>query len=102
MDPALRELLRSGAATADIEAIIRLDQPRVDVAGVRLVARFGRVATCRLRPALILRTWHDENVVSLKRSRPLGPEPGVDDVSTRGLPLHPIEGDGRRPGDIPV
>ncbi len=80
MDPALRELLRSGADAEpeEVEAIIRLDRPHVDVAGVRIVARFGPVATCRLRRDLILATWHDDNVVSLKCPRALGPEPAVD------------------------
>ena len=100
MDPALRELLRSGADAEleEVEAIVRLDRPHVDVAGVRIVARFGPVATCRLRPDLILATWHDDNVVSLKCSRPLGPEPAVN-IGTGGSGSAPTR-DGRRPPTV--
>jgi hypothetical protein len=103
MDPALRELLRSGADAEleEVEAIIRLDQPHVDVAGVRIMARFGPVATCRLLPDLILATWHDDNVVSLKCPRALGPEPVVD-VGSRGDGSPPARDDRRPPTVTPT
>lgn len=101
MDPALCELLRSGADDADeVEAIIRLDRPHVDVTGVRIVSRFGPVATCRLRCDSILRTWHDDNVASLKRPRALGPEPPWHDEPAGNLPPRAIATDRRRPPDV--
>jgi hypothetical protein len=51
MDPALLELIRRGKAVAgrEVEAIIRLRRRGLNIPGVRIVSRFGRVATCRLR-----------------------------------------------------
>jgi hypothetical protein len=51
MDPALLELIRRGKAVAgrEVEAIIRLRRPGLNIPGVRIVSRFGRVATCRVR-----------------------------------------------------
>lgn len=102
LDPALYELLKSTAYPDDreVEAIIRLDRPMDDVAGVRIVSRFGPVATCRLRKDAILTARRHENVASLKRPDPLGPELGVDDGPTRDLPLRVLDGDERRPPGI--
>ena len=52
MDPALWELLRAEAgADGDrvIEAIIRLARPGIEIPDIRIVSRFGTVATCRIR-----------------------------------------------------
>lgn len=100
MDPALCELLRSGANSEEVEAIIRVQRPHVDVTGVRLVARFGPVATCRLRRETILRTWRDDNVVSLKAARSLGPEPLWESDGVGNYPLRAVDGDRRRPLDV--
>ncbi len=78
MDPALRELLREGGADRVIEAIIRFRRPRVELPGVRVVARFGRIATCRLPLAAVGDVRAHPDVVSLKAARPLGPECGSD------------------------
>ncbi|MEU6040724.1 S8 family serine peptidase [Actinomadura sp. NPDC047616] len=76
MDPALLEILRADAVPHDheTEAIIRLARPEADVAGVRVVSRFGAVATCRLRKDAIQRVHDDPGVLSLKAPRLLGPE----------------------------
>lgn len=73
MDPALWEVLRAGG-DGDVEAIIRLRRPDAQVPAIRVVARFGRIATCRLaaRSVAAVRAHHD--VISLKAARCLGPE----------------------------
>src|SRR5918992_858413 len=103
MDPALSELLRSQAARGEreVEAIIRLDRPGVDVAGVRMVARFGPVATCRVRTDAVVRARRDEHVVSLKAPRVVGPERLYDAEPGGGLPALPVDGDERRPTGLP-
>lgn len=101
MDPALRELLRSGAGRDDeeVEAIIRLDHPDADVAGVRIVACFGSVATCRIRRDAIPSARRAGPVLSLKAPRTLGEEPeaGAED----GTPSD-LRTDGRRPPGLPL
>lgn len=76
MDPALWELLRHQTAVEDrqIEAIVRLRRADQPVPGVRLVARFGRIATCRLAAGSVPTVRRDPNVVSLKAPRQLGPD----------------------------
>jgi subtilisin family serine protease len=76
MDPALRELLRIGSEPPEdvIEAVIRLRRPGLEIPGVRIVARFGTVATCRLRLDDVPAVHADPNVISLKASRSILPQ----------------------------
>jgi hypothetical protein len=97
MDPALWELLRGSTDDRGVEAIIRLDRPQVGVAGVRIVSRFGRIATCRLRRDSILDVRGDENVVSLKAARALGPEYRQDGGTRRGSPPSTTQTDAEPP-----
>jgi subtilisin family serine protease len=76
MDPALSELLADDPRD-EVEAIIRLSQPGIAPAGVRLVTRFGTIATCRLPKSRIVETWADESVASLKAPRLVLPNPDV-------------------------
>ena len=83
MDPALWELLRAEAgADGDrlIEAIIRLAQPGTEIPDVRIVSRFGTIATCRIRARDIVAVRARPEVVSLKAARGLSPgfEPTAD------------------------
>jgi Subtilase family/D-alanyl-D-alanine carboxypeptidase len=90
MDPALRELLREEPPDRVVEAIIRLRQPRVRLPGVRIVARFRHIATCRLPVSAIRDVWADPNVVSLKAARPVGLEvPVTDPADLAGWDVHP-------------
>lgn len=100
MDPALWELLKTGGNedAEEVEAIIRLDDPRVKIAGVRIVSRFGPIATCRLRKKSIIETRAEENVRSLKAPRLLGPEVEPEGLNTRlRLPHAVLPSDVRRP-----
>src|SRR6266487_1231093 len=97
MDPALWEELRTkDNPQEEIEAIVRLDRPEAKVAGLRIVSRFGPIATCRLRRDAILQVHDEENVVSLKATRGVFPEPD-EEASGEVLPLSVLPGDVRRP-----
>ena len=104
MDPALRELLRGEEAVEGrmIEAIIRLRRPGVEVPDVRIVARFGRIATCRLAASSVWEVRRHPDVISLKAPRPLGPEWGTSpaDGGAAGA-SDPGHADARRP-ELPL
>lgn len=100
MDPALRELLRIGTGESqEIEAIIRLESADATVPGVRIVSRFGPIATCRLNAADVPAIRHYPGVQSLKAPRLISPgdqSPGAPE-SHRMFPS-----DERRPSSIPL
>lgn len=105
MDPALEELLRTGSDNdaEEVEAIIRLDHPQVEIPGVRIVSRFGPIVTCRLRRDAILETWQQEDVRSVKAARVYGPPDEPEGMNTTlNLPLTPVHGDERRPFGLPL
>jgi len=82
MDPALWELLRAEAGADDrvIEAIIRFVRPELEIPDVRIVSRFGTIATCRIRARDVIPVWARPEVVSLKAARGLSPgsDPGFE------------------------
>lgn len=89
MDPALWELLRADVDDPDheLEAVIRFARPDVDdVPGVRLVARFGTIATCRIRAGDVVPVRARDDVLSLKAARRVSPalEPAVQSLMTTG------------------
>src|SRR5687768_1340417 len=99
MDPALRELLQAGPEEDDVEAILRLvDNAAPPPPEVRIVARFGTIATCRLKRRDIPRVWEHDAVASLKAPRVVAAEAtltGVDDPTLRST-------DVRRPEALAV
>lgn len=100
MDPALRQALGEGGA-GEIEAIIRLADPQRVPPEVRIVARFGDIATCRIARRRVVETWADEAVLSLKAARPFGEgrDAGLDaddDAPDAGSDSR----DERRPADL--
>jgi peptidoglycan hydrolase-like protein with peptidoglycan-binding domain/subtilisin family serine protease len=100
MDPALWEAL-DGDEGHKIEAIVRLAENAEPPAGVRLVACFGEIATCRLRRADIVDVHEAAPVRSLKASRLVVPELAwpdpAGDVSSAETWL---SGDSRRPDSL--
>jgi hypothetical protein len=69
MDPALWELLRAEAGTDGdrvLEAIIRLARPGIEIPGVRIVSRFGTIATCRIRARDVIPIRASRDVKSIK------------------------------------
>lgn len=97
MDAALWELLDEGESEDEVAAIIRLSRPGVAPPGVRLVAEFGHIATCRLKRRDILPTREAKTVGSLKAGRVHGPEPEPDDELLEGIPESLTFVDERRP-----
>ena len=78
MDPALWELLRADGGTGGdrmIEAIIRLARPDIEVPGVRVVARFGTVATCRIPARDVVEVRARPDIISVKAARGISPRP---------------------------
>ncbi len=100
MDPALWELLE-GNADDEIKSIIRLRETGDTPPGVRIVTRFGNIATVRLPRHAILDTHADETVASLKAPRLLTPEPDVH-IQTAEEPADSYTNqDQRRPSNLP-
>jgi monoamine oxidase len=97
MDPALQELLRASAGPPDgeVEAVVRLADPGAQLTGMRIVARFGPIVTCRLRRDAIVAVWQDPLVISVKASRAVGPEPEPLLAEPQSRP-----GDGLQAGDL--
>src|SRR5512147_2894624 len=83
MDPALNELMK-GSGEDEVEAIVQLDPEGSVPPNVRVVARFGEIATIRLPRQRIAETWEDESVVSLKAARPFGLDPDPLPVQSDG------------------
>jgi outer membrane protein OmpA-like peptidoglycan-associated protein/subtilisin family serine protease len=100
VDPALWELLRAEAgADGDrvLEAIIRLARPGIEIPDIRIVSRFGTVATCRIRARDIVPVRARHDVVSLKAAHGLSPgfEPTTGAAAADALPPA-----GFRPADV--
>ena len=101
MDPHLLMLAEGGAGADEVRAIIRLREPDVAPPGVRLVARFGRIATCRLRRDDILDVHASERVESLKAPVLVEREGGVDLPGfPEALPERFVPNDARRPAGL--
>ncbi|MGB7292646.1 MAG: S8 family serine peptidase [Thermodesulfobacteriota bacterium] len=75
MDPGLKELIEEGEGADEIEVILKLRHGDDVPPHVRIVTRFGDIATCRLRRDRILETWEQEECLSVKASRLVEPEP---------------------------
>lgn len=102
MDPSLWEIYEAGADSDEIAAIIRLSQPEATPEGVRIIARFGDIATCRIQRRSLLDVRANSEVVSLKALRLLAPDDEVDPE----LPLEEFAEryawvDDRRPDGLP-
>ena len=104
MDPALWELLRAEAGTDGdrvLEAIIRLARPGIEIPGVRMVSRFGCIATCRIQARDVIAVRARPDVLSLKAPRILSPGfepppiPPPDPAGSSGPDARPT--DARRP-----
>ena len=77
MDPGLLELIEQGDGQDEVAAIIRLRQPGIAPKGIRLVAEFGEIATCRVMRDDILSVRAEESVFSFKSPGLLAAEPEV-------------------------
>lgn len=75
MDPALQEYIFQEAQESELEAIVKLVDADVAPVGLKIVARFGDIATCRLPVGQIHEVWSHEAVRSLKAPRYVNGEP---------------------------
>jgi subtilisin family serine protease len=100
VDPALWELLRAEAGTEGdrvLEAVIRLARPGIEIPDVRMVSRFGPIATCRIRARDVIAVRARRDVISLKAPRILSP--GFEPPVAPPDPASPAQ-PGLRPTDV--
>jgi subtilisin family serine protease len=96
MDPNLWELYREGDADDEVMAILRLHDPAHLPPGVRIVAQFGTIATCRLRRGDIVRVRALPQIASLK-----APDPVIaDDPGGTAANVDVVASDIRRPEQL--
>ncbi|MBG0564859.1 protein-arginine deiminase family protein [Actinoplanes aureus] len=99
MDPALRDLAAGGEPADDVAVILRLHDPAQPPPGVRIVCRFGAIATARVRRSAIGTVWSDPATVSVKAPRRYTPdlEPPAEGAG-EAEPAGPL--DGSRPAGL--
>src|SRR5437868_15282786 len=68
MDPALQEMIRAGEHDDEVAVLLRLDQ-NVVPGGARIIARFGPIATARVRRGAIPQVHGTTGVHSVKAPR---------------------------------
>lgn len=78
MDPALQELIESTPENQDVEVILKLSDAHQFPPGVKIIAQFGNIVTCRIRRESIEDVWSSELVRSVKASRYLEGEPAAE------------------------
>ena len=98
MDPNLLRLLEEGNDEDEVAAVVRFGQTGVVPEGVRIVTRFGDIATVRLRRGAIPDVRASAEIVSMKPPTPLIPEPEIaPPVPPEDLPESFAWVDDRRP-----
>src|SRR5688572_15407338 len=99
MDPALLELIAGGSPGDEVAVIVRLREGATPPADLRLVARFGDIATGRALRGRLAAIHDDAAVASLKAPRVYAgePEPAPDEPGLSEADPTPDEGDERRP-----
>src|SRR5262245_9566419 len=95
MDPRLVRLYEEGRADDEVAAILRLHAPGALPPGVRMVSRFGEIATVRLRRSAIPAVR--AAVASMKAVRPVRSEPRHFSTNSRRNGSEMVAGDFRRP-----
>jgi subtilisin family serine protease len=102
MDPALRAAAQK-EVPGETEAIIRLAPGAAPPPQVRLIARFGEIATCRLPRERIWEVWSEDEVTSLKAPWPFGIDPDpLEGTSADAEEWDAGASDVRRPPDLTV
>jgi subtilisin family serine protease len=98
VDPRLIELCAEGSPDDEVGVILRTSDPSAIPSGVRIVAQWGVIQTCRLRRGDIPRVREQTVVRSMKAARLYGPNPTIFEPSVGEAP-----GAVRRPGaDLPT
>lgn len=76
MDPGLQELIARGPPAEDVAIIVRLVAGREPPPGLRLIARFGTIATARARRGDLASIYADPAIASMKSPRVYAGEDG--------------------------
>jgi phosphatidylserine/phosphatidylglycerophosphate/cardiolipin synthase-like enzyme len=98
MDPGLWELIEAGDREDEVAAILRLRDPAIAPAGVRVISQFGSIATVRLKRDDILKIRADAATYSLKAPLNLTAEQDALVTGWHSLPAEMLpEVDERRP-----
>ncbi|MEN2786470.1 S8 family serine peptidase [Sphingomonas qilianensis] len=103
MDPALQELIAEGRPEDEVAIVVRLQDKAEPPVGMRLISRFGPVATARAQRDELARLHADPAIASLKAPRLYAKE--LDAIhEPLGVALEGIEdsqpGDERRPAGL--
>jgi subtilisin family serine protease len=101
MDPALHELIAEGAPEDEVAVVVRLNPKARPPAGLRIVARFGRVATARAARQDLRRLHADPAIASMKAPRVYGGENAEGEFEADESDPDPTSTDLRRPQDLP-
>jgi subtilisin family serine protease len=102
MDPALQELIAEGAPEDEVAVVVRLNPKAQPPRGLRIVARFGSIATARAARHDLHRLHADPAIASMKAPRTYG-----GDIETAGeleadeSDPDPLPTDLRRPAGLP-
>jgi len=101
VESALWELSEEGAADDEVSVIVRFGDNGPPPPALRIIARFGLIATCRLRRGDIARVR--AQVASMKRPQNYTPALDMDEwIDEAGDDLTPRPGDQRRPPGLPT
>lgn len=76
MDPGLQELIARGTPDEDVAVIVRLVPGREPPPGLKLIARFGTIATARARRGDLPSLYADPAIASMKSPRVYAGEDG--------------------------
>lgn len=95
MDPALQQLISEGSPDDEVEVIIKLKDSLRLPTGVRVITRFGNVATVRMRRENISPVYDTEEIFSMKAARVFD-STVLANEHTAAFPNHPIKTDVQR------
>lgn len=97
MDPALQELIETGEAGEDVAIVVRMREPGPPPPSLRIVSRFGPIATGRIARSAIAQIYGHPGMLSVKAPRWLVSEYGpiIDEAAAEDLELR--DTDRRRP-----
>lgn len=108
MDPGLRELIAAGRPDDEVSVIVRLHPGTAVPTGLRLVARFGDVATGRAARGRLEAIHDHPSVASLKaprvyageRANPFADRPPPAEPGLSEADASPVDSDRRRPAGL--
>ncbi|QIS14221.1 phage tail tip lysozyme [Nocardia arthritidis] len=97
MDPALRQLIEFGGPDDEVSVLVRLGGGAALPEAVRVVSRFGPIATVRLPRIAVAELRAHPDVLSVKAPRLYRPDVFTDSAGIADLAV--LDTDGRRPSD---